>query len=62
MLFKSEILIKCKGREVNAKSCISILSLCISENSDIDVIINGEDEVSELNAIRTAITNTARSF
>ena len=42
--FKSNILIESEGKQINAKSMISILSSGLDQGAKIKIIANGEDE------------------
>ena len=42
--FKSDIKIESKGKEVNAKSIMSVMSLGIDGGDEITLTIDGEDE------------------
>ncbi|GCE63183.1 HPr family phosphocarrier protein [Candidatus Mycoplasma haematohominis] len=49
--YKSKVVIKCGEKEANAKSIINLMSLGLQHNSQVEFIVEGEDEdkvVSEL--------------
>lgn len=46
--FNSDVTIVHNGREVNAKSLMSIIAACIKCGSEIEVICKGEDEQQAL--------------
>ena len=43
--FKSEILVKFKEKKVNAKSTLSLMTLGVKSLDDIELIVEGTDEV-----------------
>lgn len=49
--YKSSISIECNGKTANAKSVMHLMSLCIKENNEVKIIVNGEDEVNAFNEI-----------
>ncbi|MDO6355479.1 MULTISPECIES: HPr family phosphocarrier protein [unclassified Caloramator] len=49
--FKSEIMINKNGKDVNAKSILSVLSLGVSNGDEIIIKANGEDEKEAMDAI-----------
>lgn len=49
--YQSEILIKYKNREVNAKSIMNLMVLAASQGSEIELIVNGEDEEEAAKAV-----------
>ncbi|SEF88065.1 phosphocarrier protein [Caloramator fervidus] len=49
--FKSEIMINKGGKDVNAKSILSVLSLGVSNGDEIIIKANGEDEKEAMDAI-----------
>jgi len=53
---KCEVYLSCGGRSVNGKSLLSILSLGIKQNSEFEIICDGEDEEAALKAIVAAIS------
>ena len=53
---KCEVYISCGGRSVNGKSLLSILSLGIKQNSEFEIICDGEDEEAALKAIVASIS------
>ena len=55
--FKSTINIKKDGKEGNAKSIISVLSLGASNGSEITISCTGEDEQEALNALIDLLDN-----
>lgn len=48
---KCEIYLSSGGRTVNGKSLLSILSLGIKQNTEFEIICDGEDEEAALEAI-----------
>ncbi|QXM07345.1 phosphocarrier protein HPr [Crassaminicella indica] len=55
--FKSDIEIELNGRKVNAKSIMGIMSLGIAKDSEITIIVNGEDEEQAIHALTELIEN-----
>lgn len=49
--FQSEIMINKNGKDVNAKSILSVLSLGVSNGDEIIIKANGEDEKEAMDAI-----------
>ena len=52
---KCEVYLSCGGRTVNGKSLLSILSLGIKQNSEFEIICDGEDEETALKAILASL-------
>lgn len=46
--YKSEVIIKYNGSEINGKSLMNILMSCIKCGSTVDVVCSGSDEQSAL--------------
>ena len=53
---KCEIYLACDGRAINGKSLLSILSLGIKQNTEFEIICDGEDEEAALKAIVAAVS------
>ncbi len=53
--FGSEIIVRYKGREINAKSVMNVMVLAAGKGSTLEVTINGEDEVQAMTAIECLI-------
>ena len=53
--FKSEVFIEYKGKRVNLKSIIDVMSLGIPYGASVNVIANGEDEEQVIDAVNTVI-------
>ena len=49
--FKSEINVAFKGREVNMKSIMGVMSLGVGQNADVTITAEGDDEKDALDAI-----------
>ena len=49
--FKCEVSVAFKGREVNMKSIMGVMSLGIPTQSEITITFNGEDEEAAMTAI-----------
>lgn len=46
--YHCKVLLAYKDKEVNAKSLLGVLSLCIRENTELTIICEGMDEESAL--------------
>ncbi len=55
--FKSVIKLQKEGKEANAKSIISVLSLGASKGSEIMIICTGDDEKEALDALIELLDN-----
>lgn len=53
---KCEVYLSCGGRTVNGKSLLSILSLGIKQNSEFEIICEGEDEEEALKAVVASLS------
>lgn len=53
--FKSNITLECKGKKVNAKSIINVLSVGIAAGSQILINAEGEDEKEAVEALTVLI-------
>ena len=49
--YKSSIWVEKDDRRVNAKSLLGVLSLNITQNTQITLIADGEDEIEALNGL-----------
>lgn len=49
--FTSVVEVKCKGKVVNAKSIMGIMSLGLGKGEEIAISANGEDAESAVNAL-----------
>ena len=52
---KCEFYLSSSGRTVNGKSLLSILSLGIKQNTEFEIICDGEDEEAALKSILAAL-------
>jgi len=55
--FKSDVLVRKDGLEVNGKSIMGILMLAAPKSSRIDVIIRGEDAAEAMSALGELIND-----
>lgn len=55
--FHSIILLKIRGKEVNAKSILGVLSACIKQGEVVTIECSGDDEEEALKAMIKAIAN-----
>ncbi|CEH35553.1 Phosphocarrier protein HPr [bioreactor metagenome] len=49
--FKSVVEVKAKGKTVNAKSIMGIMSLGLAQGDELTVVANGEDQESAVAAL-----------
>ena len=49
--FKSTVEVIAKGKTVNAKSIMGIMSLGLGQGDELTVVANGEDEAAAVNAL-----------
>ena len=56
-LFDSEIYLKRNGREVNGKSIMGVMMLAAAKDSEIELIINGDDEKQAMQSLIELIAN-----
>lgn len=49
--FTSTVEVKCKGKVVNAKSIMGIMSLGLAQGDELTVVANGEDQESAVAAL-----------
>ena len=49
--FTSTVEVKCKGKVVNAKSIMGIMSLGLGKGEEITICANGDDEEAAVNAL-----------
>ncbi len=55
--FKSDIQVKRKQNEVNAKSIMGVMLLAASKGNEIELIVDGVDEVTALAQLKDLINN-----
>lgn len=55
--FSSELTLEYKGRKVNMKSIMGVMSLGIPQGAEITITASGDDEEEALNAIEEEIKN-----
>ncbi|MBF0780935.1 MULTISPECIES: phosphocarrier protein HPr [unclassified Granulicatella] len=53
--FSSEINLEYKGKKVNLKSIMGVMSLGVGQGSDVIITAEGSDEVEAINAIDEAM-------
>jgi len=53
--FESEIHVKYGAKEANAKSILQVLSLGVEKDGEIDLVIDGEDEMKALTELSALI-------
>jgi phosphocarrier protein len=55
--FRSEVFLSRNGRRVNAKSIMGVMMLAAGLGSQVEVEVDGSDEVAALEAIRALIAD-----
>lgn len=55
--YASQIHIEKDGRAVDGKSIMSVLMLAAGKGTEIKLIVEGEDEVTAIDAVKTLINN-----
>lgn len=55
--YKANVIIKFNNRYANAKSIMGIMMLSATQNSELTLIANGDDEENAINAIINLINN-----
>lgn len=55
--FESEVILQCKGKSANAKSIMAVMMLAASQNTEIEINVDGADENDAMNAIIELIKN-----
>ena len=53
--FKSTVEVSAKGKTVNAKSIMGIMSLGLAQGDELTIIANGEDQEAAINALAELI-------
>ena len=54
--YKSSVTLSSKGKTVNAKSMVLVLTLAIGQGSEVEITTDGEDEQDALAALTHLIT------
>lgn len=57
MKYDSEIKLKLEGKEINAKSVLSIMSAGIKQNTEIKIVCEGTDEKEAMEDIEKQFEN-----
>lgn len=55
--FKSTVEVNAKGKTVNAKSIMGIMSLGLAQGDELTIVANGEDQEAAVNALAELIEN-----
>lgn len=55
--FKSAVEIRANGMSKNGKSLMGLMSLGLSKDSEITLIVTGEDEISAIAKLATLVQN-----
>ena len=53
--YESKIMIHFRNREFNAKSLLSVLSACVQQGDEIEVVCSGADEKEALQAVMALV-------
>ncbi|CEI73851.1 MULTISPECIES: HPr family phosphocarrier protein [Romboutsia] len=53
--FKSTVEVNAKGKTVNAKSIMGIMSLGLAQGDELTIVANGEDQEAAVNALAELI-------
>ena len=56
-LFDSEVMLKRNGQEVNGKSIMGVMMLAAAKGSEIELIIDGDDETQAMQSLLELIEN-----
>jgi phosphocarrier protein HPr len=56
-LFNSDIILKRNNQEVNGKSIMGVMMLAAAKGSEVELIINGEDEDVAMHSLLELIAN-----
>lgn len=56
-LFNSSIYLKRNNQEVNGKSIMGVMMLAAAKGSEVELIINGEDEAQAMQSLLELIAN-----
>lgn len=54
--FQSRILLKCGSRQVNAKSMMGVMAFGLTEGTEIEMSVEGEDAVEAAKAMEKFLT------
>lgn len=49
--FRSEILLEYKGKQVNVKSIMGVMSLAVPNGEEVIITVNGDDEAEAMNEV-----------
>ena len=55
--FASDIQVERDGQRVNGKSIMGVMMLAASQGTDIELVINGEDEADAVSALESLIAD-----
>ncbi len=55
--YNSDVTIKFAGNDINAKKMMAIMSAGIKSGSEIEIVVNGEDEAAAMAEIQTFFAN-----
>ena len=53
--FRSDVMLGIRGSEYNGKSMLNVLSACVKCGDEIELSINGEDELACMETVAAAI-------
>lgn len=55
--FQSEIIVRYRNREADAKSILHVMMLAISKDAEIELLTAGDDEAAAMHALETLIAD-----
>lgn len=53
--YSSTVWLRCRGREINAKSIMGVMMLAAGMGTEIEIEVDGPDEEAAMQALRTLI-------
>ncbi|MDO4680164.1 MAG: phosphocarrier protein HPr [Aerococcus sp.] len=59
--FESEIKLEYKGKSVNLKSIMGVMSLGVGQGADVTITVEGDDEADAMKAIEETMKNEGLS-
>ncbi len=60
--YKSEIVLRYKGREMSAKSIIGVMALGVETGGSIEVMVNGEDQEAAMKRLESFFEEEIRNL
>ena len=56
--YECQVMLRCRGRDFNAKSVIGLLSACIQEGTEVELLCSGPDEKEALEKMLPILNGT----